>query len=45
MKGRFVYFVWAVIGLATPCLYSQAVNATLLGTVTDSTGAAVANAK
>src|ERR1700739_3497082 len=45
MKSRFVYFVWAVIGLATPCAYSQAVNATLLGTVTDSTGALVSNAK
>jgi Carboxypeptidase regulatory-like domain/TonB dependent receptor len=45
MKRRFVYFMWAVIGLATSGAYSQAVNATLLGTVTDSTGAAVGNAK
>ena len=45
MKRRLAYFVWTLIGLATPCAYRQAVNATLLGTVTDSTDAAVANAK
>jgi hypothetical protein len=44
MKRRFVYFLWAVIGLATPGSHRQAVNATFLATVTDSTGAAVGNA-
>ena len=45
MKTRFVYFLCAVFGLATTCASGQAVNATLLGTVTDSTGAVVGNAK
>ena len=45
MKMRFVYFLSAVIGLSTAYTFGQAVNATLLGTVTDSTGAAVSSAK
>jgi Carboxypeptidase regulatory-like domain/TonB dependent receptor len=45
MKTRFVYFLCAVFGLATAGASGQAVNATLLGTVTDSTGAVVGNAK
>ncbi len=41
---RVIAAVLAVL-LAAVCSYAQAVNATLLGTVTDSSGAAIANAK
>ncbi len=39
-----ICFTLLFLGLSTPA-FSQAVNATLLGTVTDPTGANVANAK
>ena len=43
---RFRYIVLLLIlGLSPAALFGQAVNATLLGTVTDSTGATVAGAK
>ena len=45
MKTRFVCVLCGVIGLAPGCAFGQAVNATLLGTVTDSTGAVVRSAK
>ena len=44
MKTRFFYF-GCVLALLAASAYGQAVNGTLLGTVTDSTGALVANAK
>src|SRR5579862_3124777 len=45
MKARFVYSLCALLGLTTSCAFGQAVNGTILGTVTDSTGAVVGNAK
>jgi hypothetical protein len=47
MMKKLCLVVWAVSALAlmTPVIHGQAVNATLLGTVTDSTGAGVPNAK
>ena len=45
MKGlRLISLVACALSSAIP-LYSQAVNATIVGTVTDASGAAVANAK
>ena len=44
MKTRFSYF-GCVLALLAAGAYGQAVNGTLLGTVTDSTGALVASAK
>ena len=45
MKRKLFYF-WVVCLLALPLpLFGQAVSGTLLGTVSDSTGATVANAK
>lgn len=43
-----LYIIFAIVGVllcVSPFMRAQAVNATLLGTVTDSTGAAVANAR
>jgi hypothetical protein len=45
MKTRSLYFLFALTLLAASSAYGQAVNATLLGTVTDVTGALVADAK
>src|SRR5215469_9009357 len=45
MKTRVFYFGCALTLLAALSAYGQAVNGTLLGTVTDTTGALVANAK
>jgi Carboxypeptidase regulatory-like domain len=42
---RFRWFVSILILSLSPSLFGQAVNATLLGTITDSTGATVAGAK
>jgi hypothetical protein len=42
---RFGYIVSLLILSLSPSLFGQAVNGTLLGTVTDSTGATVADAK
>jgi hypothetical protein len=42
---RFRYIISLLILSLSPSLFGQAVNATLLGTVTDSTGATVAGAK
>jgi hypothetical protein len=42
---RFRYIVSILILSFSPSLFGQAVNATLLGTITDSTGATVAGAK
>src|SRR5882672_5406361 len=46
MKGlRSIFVLGAILALSAILAYSQAVNATLLGTVTDSSGGVVANAK
>jgi hypothetical protein len=46
MKHKYLVCALLALALALPeALFSQAVNATLLGTVTDSSGAVVANAK
>jgi hypothetical protein len=48
MKTRFLYSLcalFALVFLVTPHLSGQAVNATLLGTVTDATGSVVPRAK
>ncbi len=42
---RFRYIISLLILGLSPSLFGQAVNATLLGTVTDSSGATVAGAK
>jgi hypothetical protein len=42
---RFRYIVSILILSLSPSLFGQAVNATRLGTITDSTGASVAGAK
>ena len=44
-RDRVMAAVVAAVVLAAVYSYGQAVNATLLGTVTDSSGAAIANAK
>src|SRR5882757_11398175 len=47
MRMRQAFFLIVIIFLLCMpvCLHGQAVNGTLLGTVTDNTGASVANAK
>src|SRR5438046_1471037 len=42
---RLMCFLAVIVFTAAVSLYSQAVNATLLGTITDASGAAVPNAK
>src|ERR1700738_1534602 len=46
MKGlRSIFVLFTILALCAILAYSQAVNATLLGTVTDASGGVVANAK
>ena len=46
MKSKvWIFALGALLSTLTSAVYAQAVNATLLGTVTDSSGASVANAK
>jgi hypothetical protein len=42
---RWIFALCALLLTSAVCSYGQAVNATLLGTVTDATGAVIANAK
>jgi Carboxypeptidase regulatory-like domain len=46
MKSKvWIFALGALLSTLTSAVYAQAVNATLLGMVTDSSGASVANAK